>query len=368
MSKLRAGIIGCGGIALEKHIPALKSCGALCVLTAFCDPAPERAERARALGGAPGAKCYRDYHDLLADPEVDVVHICTPNAFHCDIAVAAFAAGKHVYVEKPMSHSAAEAERMVAAWKEAGTSFTVGNNARFRPEVRNLRSACLHGDLGEIYYARAAALRRRGVPTWGVFANKALQGGGPLIDIGVHSLDLALWCMDNFAPDSVSGAVFQKLGRLHGAEQGNLFGPWDPDTYEVEDSAFALLKMKNGAVVSLETAWAINLLDSREVSVTLAGTRGGGEIRAGISYPVRELVYNRARNGQLMQEALSPAGQVAYFAGDGGGTEGELDARQWLESIRKGTDPVVRPEQALAVTRILEAVYRAARENIEVRF
>ncbi len=368
MSKLRAGIIGCGGIAVSKHIPALRSCGDLCTLTAFCDPSPERAEYARAAAGAAGAKCYTDYRALLADPEVDLVHICTPNVFHSEIAVAAFEAKKHVYVEKPMSHCAAEAERMTAAWRASGMCFTVGNNARFRPEVQNLHAQCRQGGLGEIYFARAIAVRRRGVPTWGVFANKALQGGGPLIDIGTHALDLALWCMDNFEVDSVSGQVFQKLGRLHGAEEGNIFGPWDPDTYEVEDSAFAFIRMKNGAVISLESAWAINLLDSREVSVTLCGTRGGGEIRAGISYPVNELICNRARGGLLMQEALSPAGHVAYFSGRDGAAEGAADARQWLESIQRGTKPLVRPEEALVVTRILDAVYRAAEENTRIVF
>lgn len=122
--------------------------------------------------------------------------------------------------------------------------FTVGYQNRFRPEVQNLHTACQKGDLGDIYYAKAHAVRRRGVPTWGVFMDKEAQGGGPLIDIGTHALDITLWCMNNYDIDSVSGSVFYKLGGLEQATEGNLFGPWNPKTYEVEDSAMGFIKMK----------------------------------------------------------------------------------------------------------------------------
>ncbi|GFI57039.1 myo-inositol 2-dehydrogenase [Muribaculaceae bacterium] len=125
-----------------------------------------------------GARIYKDYRDLLTDAEVEVVHICTPNVSHSEIAVAAFGAKKHVYCEKPMSHSTEEAEKMVAAWKASGMQFTVGYQNRFRPEVQNLHAACQKGELGDIYYGKAHAVRRRGVPTWGVFMDKAAQGGG----------------------------------------------------------------------------------------------------------------------------------------------------------------------------------------------
>ncbi len=368
MGKLRIGVIGCGGIANQKHFPAMKNNSDLCEIVAFCDIIKERADKACEEFGAPGAKSYEDYHDLLANPEVEVVHVCTPNVSHSEITIAAFEAKKHVYVEKPMSHSTSEAEKMVEAWKKSGMQFTVGYQNRFRAEVQNLHAACEAGDLGEIYYAKAHAIRRKAVPTWGVFPNKALQGGGPLIDIGTHALDITLWCMNNYDVDTISGQVFYKLGRLHGAEEGNLFGPWDPDTYEVEDSAMGFIKMKNGALVNLEAAWAINMLDSREASTTLCGTLAGAEIHSGMSYAQNELIYNRARNGQLMQETISPSGQVAYFAGGGGGEEGTIDCRQWLTAIQKGTEPLVKPEQALVVTRILDNIYVAADGNKEVRF
>lgn len=245
--------------------------------------------------------------------------------------------------------------------------FTVGYQNRFRQEVQNLHAACKNGDLGEIYYGKAHAVRRRGVPTWGVFMDKEAQGGGPLIDIGTHALDITLWCMDNYDVDRVSGSVFYKLGGLKQATEGNLFGPWDPETYEVEDSAMGYITMKNGAAISLEASWALNMLESREASTTLCGTAAGAEIHSGMSYSKNELIYNRGRNGQLMEETISPVGGVAYFGG-GGGEEGTIDCSQWLEAVKNGTEPLVKPEEALGVTKVLDAIYKSAREGKEIKF
>lgn len=367
MRKVKVGIIGCGGIANQKHFPALKANADLNEIVAFCDIQIERAEKAAKEFGVPGAQVTADYRELLANPEVEVVHVCTPNVAHSAITIDAFGAGKNVYCEKPMSHSPEEAEKMVEAWKKSGKKFTVGYQNRFRPEVQNLHAACAKGDLGEIYYGKAHAVRRRGVPTWGVFMDKSKQGGGPLIDIGTHALDITLWCMNNYDIDSVSGSVFYKLGSLPQATEGNLFGPWDPKTYEVEDSAMGFIKMKNGATINLEASWALNILESREASTTLCGTEAGAEIHSGMSYSQNELIYNRGRNGQLMEEKLSPVGGVAYFGG-GGGEEGTIDCRQWLEAVINDTEPLVKPEEALAVTKILDAIYCSAKENREIKF
>lgn len=367
MSKLKIGVIGCGGIANQKHFPALKANAELNEIVAFCDTKRERAEKAAAEFGVEGAKVYTDYNELLANPDVEVVHICTPNVTHSDIAIAAFENKKHVYCEKPMSHSTVEAEKMVEAWKKSGMQFTVGYQNRFRQEVQNLHTACQNGDLGDIYYGKAHAVRRRGVPTWGVFMDKAQQGGGPLIDIGTHALDITLWCMNNYDVDSVTGSVFYKLGSLEQATEGNLFGAWDPNTFEVEDSAMGYIKMKNGASIALESSWALNILESREASTTLCGTKAGAEIHSGMSYSKNELIYNRGRNNQLMEETLSPIGGVAYFGG-GGGEEGVIDCRQWLEAIKNGTQPLVKPEEALVVTKVLDAIYQSAKENKEIKF
>lgn len=155
MSKLKIGVIGCGGIANQKHFPALKNNSDLNEVIAFCDIMKERAQKAAEEYGVPGAKVYTDYKELLASKDVEVVHICTPNVSHSEIAIAAFAAKKHVYCEKPMSHSTEEAEKMVKAWKESGMQFTVGYQNRFRAEVQSLHAACRAGNLGDIYYAKA---------------------------------------------------------------------------------------------------------------------------------------------------------------------------------------------------------------------
>ncbi|NCB31938.1 MAG: Gfo/Idh/MocA family oxidoreductase, partial [Clostridia bacterium] len=284
------------------------------------------------------------------------------------ITVSAFEAGKHVLCEKPMAATTSDAEKMMAAWKKSGKKFTIGYQNRFRPEVSSLHASCEQGELGEIYFAKAHAVRRRAVPTWGVFPNKALQGGGPLIDIGTHALDMTLWMMDNYEPESVTGSVFYKLGHLPQAVEGNMFGPWDPETYEVEDSAFGLIKMKNGATIYLEAAWAINLMESREASTTLCGTKAGAEIRSGMSYPQDELYYNRGHNGLLTDERKAGSGHVAYFSG-AASAAGVQEARQWLECLQvESKQPLVKPEQAFIVTKILDAIYRSAASGEMVKF
>ena len=366
MSKLKIGLIGCGGIANNKHMPALAKLSAKCEMVAFCDIIPERAEKAAKEYGTADAKVFTDYRDLLALPEVDVVHVLTPNVAHAPITVDAFAAGKHVMCEKPMAHCSADAKAMLEAWKASGKKFTIGYQNRFRPEVQMLHKCCENDELGEIYFAKAHAIRRRAVPTWGVFPNKALQGGGPLIDIGTHALDMTLWMMDNYEPVSVTGQVFYKLGNLPQATEGNMFGPWDPETYEVEDSAFGMIKFANGAAVQLEASWAINMQTSREASTTLCGTKAGAEVYSGMSFPQNKLIINRGHNGMLTDEEICGAGNVAYFEGGLGEEPGLAEARQWLDAIANDTEPLVKPEQAYKVTQILEAIYESSATGKEI--
>ncbi len=363
--KLQVALVGCGGIANNKHMPALQKMSDLCEIVAFCDIIEERAVKAAKEYGTADAKVYADYNEMYKDPEIDVVHVLTPNVAHCPATVAAFEAGKHVMCEKPMAHCTEDAKKMIEAWKKSGKKFTIGYQNRFRPEIQNLKRTCEAGELGDIYYGKAHAVRRRAVPTWGVFPNKALQGGGPLIDIGTHALDITLWCMDNYKPVSVTGSVFYKLGGLEQATEGNMFGPWDPETFEVEDSAMGFIKMEDGATINLEAAWAINMLDSREASTTLCGTKAGAEVFSGMGYQQDQLIYNRGRNGQLMEEKLTSAGNIAYFEG-GAGEPGTIEAKQWLEAIINDTEPLVKPEQAYVITEILEAIYKSAETGKEV--
>ena len=367
--KLQVGIVGCGGIANQKHLPALTFNKALCEIVAFCDIIIERAEKACEQYGTPDAKVYEDYKELLKDPEIDVVHVCTPNVSHCPITCDAFAAGKNVMCEKPMAATTEDAQKMMDAWKASGKKFTIGYQNRFRNDTQMLHEACQAGDLGDIYFAKAHAIRRRAVPTWGVFPDKSKQGGGPLIDIGTHALDITLWMMDNYEVDSVTGSVFEKLGHLPEATKGNMFGPWDPETYEVEDSAFGYIKMKNGATIFLEAAWAINFRESKEACCTLAGTKAGAEINGGMSKAQGEydLIINRTTHGRLTEETLSPGGTIAFFEGSSDKPE-DAECKQWMEAIINDKEPLVKPEQAFVVTKILDNIYKSAREGHEIKF
>lgn len=367
--KLQIGFIGCGGIAFNKHFPSLKEFPELCEMTAFCDIVEERAVQAAKEYGTADAKVYTDYNEMLKDESIDIVHVLTPNVEHCAATVAAFEAGKNVLCEKPMAHSTEAAKKMLDAWKKSGKKFTIGYQNRFRPEVQELHKACEAGELGEIYFAKAHAIRRRAVPTWGVFPDKSKQGGGPLIDIGTHALDMTLWMMDNYKPVSASGSVFYKLGHLQEAADSNIFGPWDPEKYEVEDSAFGFVKMENGATIFIETSWALNMLGAKEAATTLCGTKAGAEINSGMSVRDKEdsLVFNRGHHGKLTEEHYSPGKAVAYFSGKEM-DPGMCEAKQWLEAVLNDTEPLVKPEQAFVVTQILEGIYKAAETGKEVFF
>ena len=355
---LLIGIIGTGGIAGGKHMPSLSKLDGV-EMTAFCDIEEGKARRAAAKYGTADAKVYTDYKELLKDPEIDIVHVLTPNDTHAEITIAALEAGKHVMCEKPMAKKAADARRMLEAARKSGKKLTIGYQTRQAAESQYLKKVCKAGDLGEIYYARANALRRRAVPTWGVFLDADKQGGGPLIDIGTHALDLTLWMMDNYEPKMVVGSVYRKLGDNEGS--ANAWGPWDPKKFTVEDSAFGFITMKNGATIVLEAAWAINLLNTTEANCTLAGTKAGADMQKGLR-------INGENNGQMyVQEIQTDGGGVAFFDAEGVDTAFE-EAKQWIEAVRNDTDPTVLPEQALVVSEILEAIYESAKTGQPVLF
>lgn len=361
--KLQIGIIGCGGIANKKHMPALRKLADKATMVAFCDIVLEKAQEAAKRYGAKGASIYTDYHELLGDPNIDVVHVLTPNTTHCGIVVDCFKANKHVMCEKPMAASAGDAQKMLAAWKQTDRKFTIGYQNRFRDDVACVFDACQRGDMGEIYFAKAHAVRRRAVPTWGVFMDKEKQGGGPLIDIGTHSLDMALWCMNNYKPRSVTGVTFHKMAD---ATEGNIFGSWDVDTFDVEDSAFGLIQMENGATIYLEASWILNIKESNEASMTLCGTKMGAEI----SHPMTdapEITFNFAKYGKLMLERPSVVAAVPYFGSTMLSPE-DREAVQWLDCMLNNTQPLVKPEEAFVVTQVLEAIYLSAASGKQIVF
>ena len=353
MAKLiKVGIIGCGGIAKGKHMPSLKKV-ADCEMVAFCDIIPERAEKAAKEFGTPDAKTYTDYRELLKDETIDVVHVCTPNRSHSFITVDALEAGKHVMCEKPMAINSEEAQKMLDAAKRTGKKLSIGYQSRFRDDSVYLKKEAEDGTFGDIYYAKATALRRRAVPTWGVFLDEYEQGGGPLIDIGTHALDLTLWMMDNYKPKYCVGTTYHKLNNQ--TATGNAWGDWDPNKFTVEDSAFGFIVMENGATIVLESAWALNTLDVREAVTSLCGTLAGADMMDGLR-------INGIRNGR--QYVLTPnfkAGGVAFNEGSKGESAADREERMWIEAVRNDTAPVTLPEQAFCVTRILEGIYTSSK-------
>ncbi|MBC1475578.1 Gfo/Idh/MocA family oxidoreductase [Listeria grandensis] len=355
---LKIGIIGCGGIANGKHMPSLASV-AEAEMVAFCDIVVERAEKAKVDFGTPNASAYTDYKELLADKTIDVIHVCTPNISHAEISVAAMEAGKHVMCEKPMAKTTVEAQAMIDASVKTGKKLTIGYQNRFRKDSQFLHEVCENKELGEIYYAKAKAIRRRAVPTWGVFLDEEAQGGGPLIDIGTHALDLTLWMMDNYKPKYVVGNAYHKLSQR--ANAANAWGPWDPSKFTVEDSAFGFITMENGATIVLESSWALNTLDVGEAKTSLCGTEGGADMENGLR-------INGESHSQMYETEIQlEAGGVDFY--DGAGDDpAELEAQQWIDSILNGTDPVVKPEQALVVTQILEAIYESSQTGQPVFF
>ena len=354
--KLRIGIIGCGGIANGKHMPSLSKLPSV-EMVAFCDLVEEKAQAAAKKYGIADAKVYageNSYKKLLEDKQIDIVHVLTPNNMHSPITCDALEAGKHVMCEKPMAASAKEAQKMVEAAKKSGKKLSIGYQNRHRSDSLFLKAEADAGTFGDIYYAKATAIRRRAVPTWGVFLDEEKQGGGPLIDIGTHALDLTLWTMDNYKPKYCVGTTYHKLNGQ--TEAANAWGDWDPAKFTVEDSAFGFIVMENGATIYLESSWALNSLDVREAVTSICGTKAGGDM------PDQGKVrINGVKNNK--QYVLTPgldAGGVAFYDG-AADNPSDREARLWIDAVTNDKPPFVLPEQAYAVSSILEGIYESAK-------
>lgn len=350
MESLRVGIIGCGGIANNKHMPSIQLAGGT-LMVAFCDIVEERATQAAAKFGTTDALVFTDYKHLLK-LDLDAVYVCTPNRSHSFISVDALKAGKHVMCEKPMAINYREAKKMLEAANESGKLLTIGYQSRYRADSIYLKTVCEEDELGEIYFAKANAVRRRAVPTWGVFLNESEQGGGPLIDIGTHALDLTLWMMNNYHPKYAVGTTFHKLN--NDKNTANAWGDWDPDLFTMEDSAFGFIVMKNGACIQLSASWALNTLEVEEATTTLSGTKGGADMHDGLR--LNGVKHNR----QFVIKPDLATGSVAFYEG----AESTMQVKEqsvFLNAVRGLGQLIVLPEQAIVVTQILEGIYESAR-------
>jgi predicted dehydrogenase len=268
---LRIGIIGCGGIA-QTHINYLKKYPGVTVV-AGADIKPAALERTKEKHGI--EHLFDNYTSMLKEmaDDIDAVTVCTPNGVHHDAAIAAANAGIHVLCEKPMAMNAKQAQEMADAAKKNGVEFVIGFQHRYEPRSKVLRDLIAGGALGKILYVRAQALRRRGIPNWGVFGQKAIQGGGPMIDIGVHILESSHSIIGGPNPISATGNTYTFLGN----KESSVISPWagwDHKTYTVEDMAVGMIRFDTGAMLTIESSFVAHI-EEDIFNIQIFGEKGG---------------------------------------------------------------------------------------------
>ncbi|NLW50587.1 MAG: Gfo/Idh/MocA family oxidoreductase [Candidatus Brocadiaceae bacterium] len=266
---VKVGVIGTGGIATVQAKSLSKLEGV--EIVAGCDIDPEHLKTFCDTYGV--EKRFEDYNDLVRLPELDAVTVCTPNYVHKDPTIAALKAGKHTMVEKPMAMNAAEAQAMIDAETGSGKTLTMGFQFRLRPDAQALKRFANDGRLGKVLFVRCQALRRRGIPSWGVFGQKHLQGGGPLIDIGVHIIECAHFLMGEPRPVAASAQTYTYLGNKKPVTDAP-WGNWDWETYTVEDLAVGMIRFENGAVMSIESSFVAHIKEN-VFTCQLMGEKGG---------------------------------------------------------------------------------------------
>lgn len=347
------GIIGSGAIAQNTHMPVYKTLQdeGKVKIVAVADAREETAREAAEKFNVPHR--FLDYKQMLELDSIDAVDICTPNFLHKQPTIDSFRAGKHVLVEKPLALNAIEGEEMVNAARQAGKKFQIALNNRFAAGPQAIKRFIDQGKIGDIYYARAHALRRRGIPGWGVFTQKDKQGGGPLIDIGVHILDLTLWLMGHPEPTSVSGVTYTKFGTREGVI--GLMGQWDPKIFTVEDFAVGMVRFKNGASLVLESSFVANI-ERDEFTTSVMGTEGGAFLDP----------YNSDRNKIFREESQTLTDSTPVFLPKVNTYEAEI--RAFVKAIEEDTPVIVPAEQGLMVSRILDAIYTSSETGKEVVF
>lgn len=354
-SKIKVGVIGLGvGMAHAHGYQANPDAE----LIAVCDADPKRLkEQSEKLGISPEQQ-FTDVIQMLALPDLEAVSVTLPNHLHAPISIAAFQAGKHVLCEKPLARTAVEAQSMVDAAKKAGKTLMVCFNYRFREDARWLRALSDEGKFGQVYFAKAGWLRNTGIPGAGSwFTRKEQAGGGPLIDLGVHVLDLTLWLMGYPKVTSVSGSTYAKFGPQGKKSWGK---PRGDVIYDVEDLAAGFVRFENGASLSIETSWASHTKAGRDdYFVTLYGSEGGSELYVP-NYADRETISFFTEDGGV------PINVRPSIVTRGGGHE--LATAHFVQCLRDGTPPESTGDQGVALLKVIDALYESAKTGHEVRF
>ena len=344
MKPLRVGLVGTGGIVRGAHMAgwtALRDAGRVEIMAA-CDVRRKVAEALAAEHKIPHV--FEDYREMLRKAPLDAIAVSTPNMLHVPIALAGFKAGCHVYCEKPLAPTPAGVRRLIRARDAAGKKLMTGQNVRFEGKNQALKRYAEAGMLGDIYYARASMLRRRGAPGWGGFLRKELAGGGPLIDIGVHVLDLVLWMMDFPEPVSVSGVAPTKLANLDYIVNSPGWGDWKRDgkEFDVEDFAVGLVRFATGAVLVVEASFLLNIPEANINKALLCGTLGGMDISDG-KIMTQEHGIIRISTVEGFEQPKSHAAAITAF----------------VDAIENDTAVPVPPEQTIYVMAILDGIYRS---------
>ncbi|GIO95822.1 MULTISPECIES: Gfo/Idh/MocA family protein [Paenibacillus] len=350
MKSINIGVIGTGSIS-AMHLQSYQK-HANANLLAVCDLNEERAQRAAEKYGA--TKVYTDYNELLADPEIDAVSICTWNNTHAEISIAALNAGKHVLVEKPLCRTVEEALQVQEAVKSSGKLLQVGFVRRYDPNAQMLREFADKGEFGEIYFAKASSVRRLGNPG-GWFSDIERSGGGPLIDIGVHVIDLCWYMMGRPKPVSVSANTYRKLGNRSNVRNLSFYkaADYDAEKNTVEDMANAMIRFENGASILVDVSFTLHAKENLQ-SVKLYGDKGGFEIDP-------EVVIVTEKHDTIIN--IQPQTDSTGFAFDAA-FQSEVD--HFISSIENGTSPLSPVEDGVEIMKILCGIYESAEKGVEV--
>ena len=335
--KLRYGFIGAGGIA-GAHLQDLARRDDVDVV-AMADISAAALGRHQERFGI--ANAYESWPEMLAKEGLEAVSVCTPNRLHEQATIDALNAGCDVLCEKPLAHSAAAGERMLAAAEANARKLVIGFQYRYHARTQFLRQAFDAGQFGKVLYARVRALRRRGIPNWGVFGRKESQGGGPLIDIGVHALEMAHYAMGSPPPASASADLFTYIGNKPSDRIESMWKGWDYKTYTVEDLAVGRIRFANGAVAHIEAAFALH--GKNEWNFELMGDAGGASWD-----PPR--IY-RDEHGHMVDKEPGWLSQESMF---------RRKINNFVEHCLYDKPTLAPAEDGLAVQRMLDALYRSA--------
>ncbi|MBQ6420200.1 MAG: Gfo/Idh/MocA family oxidoreductase [Clostridia bacterium] len=347
---LKLGVIGCGGIA-NSHMHGYLELGDAVEIVACCDINFKKANEFADRYGIPNR--YDNCYDMLKNHQLDIVSVCTWNSAHAECTIAALQAGCNVLCEKPMAMNAKEAEAMQAAAEKAGKLLMLGFVRRHGRDAAKARRLVTDGALGEVYYAKASYLRRSGYPG-GWFGDKSRSGGGPLIDLGVHIIDLSRYIMGSPKPVTVFGATFDKIGaRAHITEGGEWQSQTEVDQpiFDVEDLAVAMIRFDNGAVLSVETSFNLNM-KAPSNTIEFFGSK------AGLTLDPFEL---HTEYDNAIADIVIHGDNGFHFQPDF-----DKEVKNFVESVQGDAECKAKAEDGVLLMKILDAVYESAKTGKSV--